>query len=108
MKTFKDLDFKPRHNIDEHKKMISIMKSSITEQEKKDPLQARMDFTNGYGISVIVGGFAYGSEEEPYECAVFKKGSLCYDTHITADTIGNCVEKAVTNIMKAIQELDNE
>lgn len=53
--------------------------------------QYRFRFPNGYGASLIVGGFAYGG----LEIAVLRyydpqddRGSLCYDTPITDDVLG--------------------
>jgi len=53
--------------------------------------QVRLEFfENGYGISVITGG--YGDKERPFEVAVLKgtegKAEPCYDTPITNDVIG--------------------
>jgi len=67
--------------------------------------QAKMEFDNGYGISVITGRGAYGNETHPYEVAVLKDGFICYNTPITNDVIGWLDAKGVTEIMKKIQEL---
>lgn len=67
--------------------------------------RARLQFPNGYGISVIRGTYSYRGDEELYECAVLKDNRLCYDTPITSDVIGYCDEDKVTEIMKQIQEL---
>lgn len=67
--------------------------------------RARLQFPNGYGISVIRGTYSYGGDEGLYECAVLKDNQLCYDTPITDDVIGYCDENKVTEIMKQIQEL---
>lgn len=66
--------------------------------------QARMDFDNGYGVSVINGQHAYCSDST-YEVAIMYKGSLTYNTDITDDVIGHQSEKQVTEIMKQVQEL---
>lgn len=66
---------------------------------------ATMVFDNGYGVSVITGRMFYTSEEKPYEVAVTKGGSLCYDTPITNDVLGYRTEEEVTEIMKQVQEL---
>lgn len=63
-------------------------------------------FNNGYGASVIRGGFmAYGG----LELAVLKfKGddwSLCYDTEITDDVIGYLDEEELTELLKRIEAL---
>ena len=86
MKTFNDLIFK------QHPNWMS-------------GTQARMDFPNGYGISVITGEYAYSDNEHPYEVAVMEHGSLCYNTPITDDVIGYLDADGVTEIMKQIQEL---
>jgi hypothetical protein len=87
MKTFEDLEFKDLSN------------------QWYSKTQARMDFENGYGVSVITGSGAYGSGSHPYEVAVMLNGSLCYDTPITDDVIGYNDESMVTEIMKKVQEL---
>ncbi len=67
--------------------------------------RARLQFPNGYGISVIRGTFSYGGNEGLYECAVLKDNELCYDTPITNDVIGYCDEDKVNEIIKQIEEL---
>ena len=86
MKTFKDLEFKT------HPNSPYFMH------------QARMDFENGFGISVVNGQGAYSSEGT-YEVGVLFEGALTYDTHITNDVIGHLSPKEITEIMKDIQEL---
>lgn len=90
MKTFKDLKFLPHHC--------------------GSGVQARMDFPNSYGVSVVQFkiGDAYGSytnNYDEYEVAVMKNGRLCYNTIITDDVIGYCKKRKVTEIMKRVQEL---
>lgn len=67
--------------------------------------RARLQFPNGYGISVIRGTYSYGGDEGLYECAVLKDNELCYDTPITNDVIGYCDENKVNEIIKQIEEL---
>ncbi len=88
MKTFKDLEFKPH--------AIAGMGFDT---------QAKLDFDNGYGISVITGHAAYGDGDAHYEVAVSKGDHLCYDTPITEDVIGHQTAADVDVIMKQIQEL---
>jgi hypothetical protein len=85
MKEFKDLEFKSK--------------------DYKHGQASWMEFDNGYGISVICGFGAYGSTDAPYELAVLKDGSLCYNTEITDDVIGYLTPDDVTKYMKQIQEL---
>lgn len=86
MKTFKDLVF------NEKESMLG-------------GFQARMDFKNGYGVSVISGFGSYSEGGKPYELAVFYDGHLCYDTPVTNDVIGCLTPKLVTNCMKRVQLL---
>lgn len=67
--------------------------------------RARLQFPNGYGISVVRGTYSYGGDEGLYECAVLKDNKLCYDTPITDDVIGYCDEDKVNEIIKQIEEL---
>ena len=86
MKTFKDLEFNTHPSapyLDE---------------------QAKMEFDNKYGISVVNGQGAYCSEGT-YEVGITFEGALTYDTHITDDVIGHQSPKEITEIMKDIQEL---
>lgn len=85
MKEFKDLEFK--------------------DKKYMDGQAAALEFDNGYGVSVICGFGAYGSTDAPYELAVLKDGSLCYDTEITNDVIGYLTPDDVTKYMKQVQEL---
>ena len=85
MKKFKDLEFKSK--------------------DYKDGQASRMEFDNGYGVSVICGFGAYGNNDKPYELAILKHGSLCYDTEITNDVIGYLTPDDVTKYMKQVQEL---
>ena len=101
MKTFENLEFKT-HPIG-------------------NGLMARMEFDNGYGISVVrfkltgdpfvdicAQNSTYGSytsNEEEWEIAVLKDGDICYSTSITDDVLGNLSDDDVTNTMKQIQKL---
>ena len=85
MKTFKDLDFKLHSN-------------------GYFDTQARMDFDNEYGVSVINGAGAYCSEGT-YEVAIMYKGALTYSTPITDYVIGHQTPEEVTDIMRQVQEL---
>lgn len=86
MKEFKDLEF--------------IDKDIVVPSQ-----MAKLEFDNGYGVSVITGYGAYGSTNAPYELAILKHGSLCYDTKITNDVIGYLTPDDVTDYMKQVQEL---
>lgn len=67
--------------------------------------QARHDFPNGYGVSVIFGGGAFSELGKPYELAVMKDGALCYDTEITDDVLGCLTESEVSELLERIEGL---
>jgi hypothetical protein len=86
MKTFNDLEFKPR-----------ILMGGII---------SRITFENGYGASVVKGEHTYGGKDGLYELAVLDKdGKLCYDTPVTDDVEGYLSEDEVTKLMEQIQKL---
>lgn len=84
MKTFKDLTFEP-HPV------------------WKGGLQARMDFPNGFGISVITGAPGMYCNSGTYEVAVLKNGICCYSTPLTDNVLGYQTKEEVSKVMEAIQ-----
>ena len=85
MKAFKDLEFNP-HPIG-------------------DGIQAKIEFDNGYGASVICTPFSYGGKSGLYEMAVFHDGELTYTTVLGDDVKGWLTKNEVTKLLKQIQEL---
>lgn len=89
MKTFNDLEFE---QIDEAPFMVG----------KK----VRVQFDNGYGVSVVSHTFSYGGKDGLYELAVLdKNGELTYETPITSDVLGYLEPEQVTEIMEKVQSL---
>jgi len=89
MKTFKDLEFE---QIDGAPYMVG----------KK----VRVQFDNGYGVSVVSHTFSYGGKDGLYELAVLdKNGDLTYETPITNDVLGYLEPEEVTEIMTKVQSL---
>lgn len=86
MKTFDDLEFKEHPN-------------------KLGGVIARITFDNGYGASVAQTPFSYGGDQDLYELAVLKSGTITYSTPITDDVEGYLTPKEVTDLMKLIQKL---
>ena len=87
MKTFKDLEFKEHPN-------------------HMGGVQARIQFDNGYGASVVKTPHTYGGDKGLYELAVLdSNGSLTYATPITDDVIGYLRPEDVTDVMEKIQQL---
>lgn len=72
---------------------------------------AVMLFQNGFGVSIITGGFTRTDDEGPYELAVLRhegdkrQYGLCYDTPITDDVVGYLTVNGVTELMRRVQEL---
>ena len=86
MKTFKDLNF-------------------VTHPNNLEGLQARMDFKNNYGVSVVKFNGSYGSQDDLWEVGIMYEKRLTYSTHITNDVLGWQTEENVTEIMKQVQNL---
>ena len=87
MKTFKDLEFA------EHPGHIG-------------GVQARIQFDNGYGASVVKTPYSYGGDRGLFELAVLDNdGHLTYDTPVTSDVIGYLRDIDVTDVMEKIQQL---
>jgi hypothetical protein len=86
MATFADLEFKP------HPHGLGV--------------QARHNFENGYGVSVVRGEFSYGGPEGLYELAVRHPSvGLVYDTPVTDDVLGHLTEDDVTRHMAEVAAL---
>lgn len=93
MKTFNDLVF------GEH----------INPNMIKDTKQARMQFDNGYGISVLLGGKGiYSNGIDTYEVAILYDDELCYDSGLCDDVLGHQTEGEITELMEKIQLLPNK
>lgn len=87
---FEDLDFR-------HVDRMSLF--------GEDFVQARVDFPNGYGASVVRGRGTYGYEDGLYELAVMKHGHLCYDSGICEDVAGHLTPEDVTEWLGKIEAL---
>ena len=90
MKTFKDLEFK------QHPSSIDGFDMGV---------QARLEFDNGFEVSVVKGPHTYGGDRGLYELAVFKDGEIHYDNPIAnGDVVGYLREEDVTDAMLVIQK----
>lgn len=68
--------------------------------------KARMDFDNGYGVSVVRHNMSYGGRDGLYEMAVMYDNDIHYDNPVAGgDVIGYLTEEEVTDLMKKVQEL---
>ena len=107
MKTFDDLEFKPHPSAIEYKRLFA-------HRSKVDPFvkdmceatQARMDFPNGYGISVLCGTIFYSNGKDTYEVGVFYKDRLIQ--WFEEDSVrGWQTKEQVTEIMRQVQETES-
>jgi hypothetical protein len=89
MKTFRDLEF-------------------VSHPVHIEGVQARIQFDNGYGASVVKTPYSYGGDRGLYELAVLDNdGHLTYATPVTSDVIGYLRDIDVTDVMEKIQQLQN-
>jgi hypothetical protein len=87
MKTFEDLEFKDHPN-------------------GMGGVQAKIQFSNGFGASIVKTPFSYGGARGLYELAIIgKDGDITYDTPITDDVLGHLSEAEVTATLAQIQTL---
>ncbi len=87
-KTFKDLKFNPHPNMGH------------------GGIQARMDFKNSFGVSVVKSPYTYGGDSGLYELAVFKDGHIHYDNPVAGgDVRGYLTSDDVTDLMLEVQKL---
>ena len=69
-------------------------------------VQARIQFSNGFGASVVKTPYSYGGREGKYELAVLgKDGRMTYSTEVTNDVIGYLKPDQVTEYLRQIQLL---
>lgn len=100
MKIINDLVFNPHPMAEEADKLPLYLREKYALSK-----QAKMNFENGYGVSVLLGSMFYSNGIDTYEVGILKNGSLCYDTPITNDVIGYITADEVNEIMRKIQEL---
>jgi hypothetical protein len=87
MKQFKDLEF-------------------VKHPSHIEGVQARIQFDNGYGASVVKTPYTYGGDRGLYELAVLdSEGHLTYATSVTDDVIGYLRPEDVTDVLAKIQQL---
>nr|DAV38616.1 MAG TPA: hypothetical protein [Caudoviricetes sp.] len=99
LKNFNDLEFN-RHPLAKYAERPPF----IVRHEYAESKLAKMDFENGYGISVLLGSLFESNGIDTYEVAVFKNGDLCY-APITNIEIGFITANEVSAVMRQIQEL---
>lgn len=69
--------------------------------------QCIVQYSNGYGASIVQGPHTYGGKDDLYELAVLgKDGEITYDTSITNDVLGYLSEAEVEKTLLNIKNLD--
>ncbi len=69
--------------------------------------QCIVQFSNGYGASIVQGPHTYGGDRGLYELAVFgKDGQITYDTPVTSDVLGYLSEQEVEKTLSDIKNLE--
>ena len=69
--------------------------------------QCIVQYSNGYGASIVQGPHTYGGPLGLYEIAVFDKdGQITYDTPITDDVLGHLSENEVEKTLIDIKNLE--
>ena len=69
--------------------------------------QCIVQYSNGYGASIVQGPHTYGGKDDLYELAVLgKDGEITYDTPITNDVLGYLSEAEVEKTLLNIKNLD--
>lgn len=69
--------------------------------------QCIVQFSNGYGASIVQSKYTFGGREGLYELAVFgKDGEISYDTPITDDVLGHLSEQDIEKTLTDIKNLD--
>lgn len=66
---------------------------------------AKLEFENGFGVSVIQGPLFYCHGASEYEVAILRNGLLCYDSGLTEDVIGHVSRDEVEAIMRNVARL---
>lgn len=75
----------------------------------KETKQARMQFDNGYGISVLLGGYGiYSNGIDTYEVAILYNDELCYDSGLCDNILTYQTQEQITELMEKIQLLPNK
>jgi hypothetical protein len=82
--------------------MLTVKDLNFSPTDDLGFCRARVDFPNGYGLSIINGPFAY-CDSNTFEVAITRDGSLCYDTPITDDVLGYQTLEDIEALMKKVE-----
>ena len=83
----------------------------LTFEDTKIPqgVEAKVEFPNGWGASIIKNDWSYSGRSGLFEIAVLdKEGKLSSETDIADDVIGWQDEKDIDRVLTAISKLDSD
>lgn len=98
-KTFADLDF---HPWTDGRKLLSSDTRLVL-----DLMTARLDFPNGYGVSVLLGKYFNSNGVDTYDLAVMRDNQVVFPSEVCpdGDVLGYLTADEVTEAMRKIQDL---
>lgn len=99
MKQFKDLKFT------EHPSNKGFRQ--IEDYASANRTRARLDFPNGYGISVVCGYPSYSNGVDTYEVGILKDGVISTVPGIALDVMPYQTKEDIDNIMRILQSKFN-
>ncbi len=69
--------------------------------------QAKIEFDNGFGASVITGHLFYSRDDAPYELGVLHGGGLHYDNPVAdGDVVGYQTKEEIEKLLERIKALE--
>jgi hypothetical protein len=94
---------RPTNNLD----VITFQELNFQDHPMGMGKQCIVQFSNGYGASIVQGPHTYGGDRGLYELAVFgKDGQITYDTPVTSDVLGYLSEQEVEKTLSDIKNLE--
>lgn len=111
MKTFDDLEFLPYGY--SAKDFNSLCELELSDEDFAKELEkissakkAVINFSNGWGVSVLLGNQFYSNGVDTYEVGILKNGELCEDNPVFPDeVVGTLTVNEISTLMKKLQSL---
>ena len=102
------MHFLPRHKSQKTEHTITMKFEDLDWRpyEKGSGIRATVDFSNGFGASIIQTCYSHGGGIGAYELAVTRNGAITYKTSVTSDVRGYLKPLEVENLIREIRELN--
>lgn len=68
---------------------------------------ATHQFSNGYGVSVVDGKYAY-CDNGTYEVAILKNDEICFNTPLTNDVLAYQTPEQIDEILKEVESYEKD